>query len=229
MSKRNEQSLRFGVTDGSGKRGATWNCFTSTGVGKSDIYLVCRSIGYALKASLHESGSWHIAYSTEFFAENLDAIGDRPQGRFINKWPRPKEIAPGLTLAFRIVTPYSAVSTPIASLNKNIFWIPAPSEGQAVEIDIFIASPHALVSSWPGKNSMNTKLVGSISLESGYNIWIVYMVIALPSFKSTQGTARYFKGRSKEDLKGKELRAIAFKHEEDGSRTILDCAVISDK
>jgi len=228
MGKRNKQSIRFGITDGSGKRADTWKCWVPIGAGKSDVYLTCRSLKGSLHASLHESGLWHIAYSTEFFAENLDALGDRPQGRFIDKWPRPKEIAPGITLVFRIVTPHSAVSTPIASLNKNIVWIPAPPPGQAVEIDIFITSPNALVSSWPGKNSMNTKLVGSISLESGDKIWVVYMVITLPNFKNVQGTARYFKGRSKDDLKGKELRAIVFAQEKDGSRIIIDSVVVFD-
>jgi len=229
MSKRSTQSIRFGITDGSGKSAATWNCLTPTGVGKSDIYLICRSLKGALHASLHESGLWHIAYSTEFFAENLDAIGDRHQGRFIDKWPRPKEIAPGVTLTFRIITPHSAVNTPIASSNENIVWIPAPPPGQAVEIDILITSPHASLPSWPGKYSMNTKLVGSISLESGDKIWVVYMVIACPNFKNVQGTARYFKGRSKDDLKGEGLRIIAFAQEKDGSRVILDSVLVSDK
>jgi hypothetical protein len=94
VSKRSKQSIRFGITDGSGKRAATWNCWTHIGGGKSDVYLACRSIGYALKVSLHETGDWHIAYSEKFFVENLEALADRPQGRFIDKWTRPREIGP---------------------------------------------------------------------------------------------------------------------------------------
>ena len=228
MSKRSKQSIRFGITDGSGKRAATWKCWTPIGVGKSDVYLTCRSLKGALHASLHESGLWHIVYAEKFFAENLDALGDRPQGRFIDTWPRPCEIVPGLTLAIRIITPHSAVNTPITSSNENITWIPASPPGQATEIDIFISLPDAPVSSWPGKNRMNTKLVGSISLDSGDRIWVVHRVIDCPDFANIQGTPRYFKGRSKDDLRGEGLRIIAFKHEEDGSLTIFDSAVISD-
>lgn len=221
--------MRFGIADRSGRRASTWRCWTHIGVGKCDVYLTCRSLGGALKASLHQSGAWHIAYSETFLVENPDAFVDRPRGRFIDEWPRPSEISPGVVLAFRIITPNSAINIPTASLNENIAWIPAPSQDRAVEIDILITSPHALLSSWPGKNSMNTKLVDSILLDSGYRIWVVYRVIDCPNFENIQGTPRYFKGRSKDDLTGEGLRIIAFMHEKDGSRVILDSAVISNR
>jgi len=227
MSKQGEWSIRFGITDGSGKRAATWKCWTPIGVGKSDVYLTCRSIGYALKVSLHQTGEWHIAYSEKFFAENQDALADRPQGRFIDKWTRPSEIAPGVTLALRIITPHSAVSIPIASLKRTITWIPIPPPSQAVEICTFFTSPHALVSSWPGRNSMQTKLVGSMLLDNGEKIWVVYRIIECPDFKDMRGTPRYFKGRSKDDLIGKELRILTHHiHKEDGSLVILDSAIV---
>lgn len=221
--------MRFGIADGSGRRASTWKCWTQTTAGKpeEDVYLLCRSLGGALKASLHQSGEWHIAYSREFFADNPDAFADRPSGRFIDKW-RPSEIAPGVILAFRIITPFSAVNTPIGSMKKYVVWIPAPPPDSAIEIDIFIMSAHTLVSSWPGKNSMNTKLIDSMLLDSGETIWVVYRVIDCPNFGNLKGTARYFKGRSKDDLRGKELRIIAFKREQDGSRTILDSALVKD-
>jgi hypothetical protein len=223
MSK---QSIRFGISDSSGKRAATWKCWTLTGKGKDDVYLACRELGGALKASLHQTGAWHIAFSEEFF-EN--GFADKPDGRFIDKWPRPKEIAPGVTLAFRIITPYSAVNTPISSPNENITWIPAPPKNRAVEIAIIITSPHALVSSWPGKNSMNTKLVGSMPLDSGETVWVVHRDIDIPNLGTLHGTPRYFKGRSKDDLAKGGLHVLVFGDEKDGSRVILDSAVISDK
>jgi hypothetical protein len=221
-----ERAIRFGITDGSGKRAATWKCWTPVGAGKSDVYLTCRSIGYALKVSMHETGEWHIAYSEKFFAENPDALADRPQGRFIDKWARPNEIAPGLTLALRIITPHSAVSIPIASLKRTITWIPNSPPGQALEICTFFTSPYALVSSWPGKNSMQTKLVGSMLLENNEKIWVVYRTIERPNFEDMRGTPRYFKGRGKGDLTGEGLRILAHKiHKEDGSLVILDGAI----
>lgn len=225
----NEIAIRFGITDDNGKTASTWKCWTHSGAGKSDVYLTCRSLKKGpLHASLHESGKWHIVYSEKFFAENQDVFVNRPESRFIDKWPRPSEIATGVTLAFRIVTPHSAINIPISSLDKGIFWIPAPPLDKAVEIAIIITSPNALVSSWPGKHSMNTTLVDSIFLDNGDRIWVVYRVIDCPTFtnlNNVQVTPKYFKGRSKDDLIGERLHIIILGQEKDGSRVMIDAAV----
>ena len=220
-----ERSIRFGITDGSGRRAATWKCWTPSGVGKSDVYLSPRELGYALKASLHQTGNWHVAFSRQFLEENLNTFSDKPSGRFIEQWSRPQQIAPGVTLAFRIVTPHSAVSIPFdVSLYKGIAWIPAPPDNRAVEIDIIFTAPDTLVSGWPGKNSMNTQLIDSMSLSSGEKVWVVHRVTDMPNLGTLHGTSRYFKGKSKDDLIGAGLHIHVFGHEKDGSCVIYDCA-----
>ncbi len=84
-----EQSIRFGISDGSGNRSATWKCWSSVGVGKNDIYLACRALGGVLKTSLHQSGRWHIAYSNCFFEDKIDDSQKKEKDRFLEKWPRP--------------------------------------------------------------------------------------------------------------------------------------------
>lgn len=218
-----ERAIRFAATDRSGKRAATWKCWTLTGKGKGDVYLACRELGGALKASLHQSGNWHIAFSEEFF-EN--GFADKPHDRFIDKWPRPSEIAPGVTLAFRIITPYSAVSTAydVSSL-KNITSIPAPPKNRAVEIAVIITAPHTLISHWPGRNSMDTQLVGSMPLDSGETVWVVHRDIDIPNLGTLHGTPRYFKGRNKDDLAKVGLRVLVSGDEKDGSRVIIDSVI----
>src|SRR5437879_3904528 len=100
-----QRVVRFGISDGAGHRAATWKLWTETSGNKSDIYLACRALGM-LKASLHESGAWHIAYSKDSYEKDVKGTGPA-KDRFVEKWPRPSVIAPGLTLAFRIVTPWS--------------------------------------------------------------------------------------------------------------------------
>jgi hypothetical protein len=220
------QPIRFTVTDGV-KRAATWICFTDTDRGKSDIYLACRELGGSLKVSLHESGDWRIAYTQEFFKENLGAFPDKCDNRVIMQWPRPPQIAKGVTLAFRIITPYSAVSTAFdISLSKPIIWIPVPPENRAVEIDIIITAPNILVSGWPDKKSMKTRLVGSMLLDIGDTVWIVHRVTDIPGCGTLRGTPRCFSGKSLDDLaRAKNLRVLVFGDTKDGSRFILDSAV----
>jgi hypothetical protein len=57
-------------------------------------------------------------------------------------------------------------------------------------------------------------------------VWAVYWTVAMPDLTpATKGTGRFYKGKSKKDLEGKELRALVFGTEPDGSRVMYDCAV----
>lgn len=223
-----EQYIRFGITDGKGLRAATWKLWTPNN--KSDIYLACRELGGELKASLHESGNWHIAYNRSTFDNLVKGYVNTEHDRYIKKWNTPKPIAPGIILAFRIVTPYSAVTSNIKQSYKDIVWIPNPTALYATEIDIFIISPITAVTGWPGKNNMNTKLIGSYKLANKVSVWLVYHVVDMPDLNpATKGTARFYKGRSYNDLKSNHLRALVIGKEPDGSRVLYDTAVVKKK
>ncbi|MGZ5259125.1 MAG: hypothetical protein ACXWC0_16010 [Burkholderiales bacterium] len=81
-----------------------WKIWTPSAPAQNEMYLACRALG-ELKPSLHERGFWHIAFSPEFFESKFNA--PKPS-RFMDEWPRPPEIAPGFTLAFRIIVPWLA-------------------------------------------------------------------------------------------------------------------------
>jgi len=147
-----QKALRFGIHDGAGRRAATWKLWTEAAGGKSDVYLTSRSLGGTLKASLHESGEWHIAYSQRAFEEKVKGAISKFKERFIEKWPRPPEFAPGITMAFRIVTPWSAITNAIeGSKVKGVIWLPNAPESKATEIDIFITKATTAGAGWPGK------------------------------------------------------------------------------
>lgn len=221
-----ERSIRFGVTDGRGNRAATWKLWTQTGSGKSDVYLACRALGGTLKASLHESGNWHIAYTQRAFAKDVAGAIAQQSDRFMEKWPRPKHISDGVTLAYRIVTPYSAVTSPISDSEAQIICIPNAPEPKATEIDIIITALTTSVTGWPGKRSLGTSLVGSFQRENGQIVWAVHWVIDMPDLSSsTKGNLEFYKGRGPEDMESDNMRALVFGKEKDGSRVIYDCAV----
>ena len=222
-----QKSLRFGIHDGDNKRASTWKLWTETGGGNSEVYLVNRSLGGAMKTSLHQSGKWHIAYTRKVFEEKVKGVVPKFKDRFIEKWPRPPEIAPGITLAYRIVTSHAAVTSckRVGKYNK-VKWLPNASESKATEIDILITKANIPVVDWPGKQSMGTSLIGSFQLENQDRVWAVYWEINSPDFsKLGDGTGWYFKGKKEEDLSKDGLRAIVFGTEPDGSRVMYDCAV----
>ncbi len=222
------KTIRFGINDGIGNRSSTWKCWSLNKPDKFDVYLACRTLGGVFKVSMHQSGRWHIAFLKEFFKKHQREIIQR-DGRFIQKWPKPTGIAPGITLAFRIITPRSAVNTPYNQVDfKKISWIPNPRENRAIEIDILITEASAKVSSWPGKNSMKTNLVASMKLDNQNTIWVVYHEIPIPTLAPISKTLKFFKGKSNEDLRSEGIRAIVFKEEPDGSRILFDSIVEHD-
>jgi len=222
-----KKSVRFGVSDEQQLCSASWKLWTETAGENSEVYLACRELDGELKASLHQSGQWHIAFSNQAYKEHVEGSIPSLKNRFTDKWPRPTEIADGYTLAFRIVTPSPSVtSSRILGKNKKVIWIPKPPDSRATEIDIIITKQHVNISGWPGKSSMGTSLIGSFQLNNGDTIWVVYWVIDIPDLsKSVKGSGHFFRGKSKDDLKNDTLRALAFGSENDGSRVIYDLVV----
>ena len=222
-----ERSLRFGISNGVGLRAATWKLWTQRATNKSDVYLACRSLGGSIKASLHESGQWHVAYSKKTFEERVQGAIPRFANRFVETWPRPPELAPGITLAYRIVTPSTAVTTPFEPANfSTVCWIPNAAQGFATEIDIFLLRPGTPVTDWPGRRSMGTSLIGSLEIENGETAWAVYRTVPQPNLVfPTQGTGYFYRGSGPSDLDCESLRAMVFGDESDGSKVIYDCTI----
>ena len=207
-------------------RAAMWGVVTKVGSGKSDVYLFCRSLGGALKASLHESGSWHLGFLRDFAEESFDVDHPRRKDPYIEIWPRPSAIAGGLVLAYRILVPSSGVSVPITGEEpSSIIWLPAAPNGKATEVLIILASKAAKITSWPGATSMGTQLAGRMGLDNGDTAWVVHHVVDVPEVQLPTGSTSWFQGKSKDDLAGASLRAVVFGSSADGSRIMIDTAV----
>ena len=191
-----EQSIRSTVRDFAQLLGSA-----GTPAGKEDVYLACREFKGVMKASLHQSGSWHLAYDAGFFDTSVRQEDRTNEGRFIDKWQTPAHLAPGVLLAFRIVTRCGAVFTSQPEMS-GIFSAPKPAEGRAIEFDLFLVEPMIVLSGWPGKERMKTEFVGSYTLPSGRTVWIVYREIPMPQLPQLRGTPKYFEGRGPEDLTG---------------------------
>ena len=222
-----DKELRFGIhNERNGLSAATWKLWTPKS--KHDIYLTCRQLGGDIKLSFHESGSWHFGFSKEGFDKLFDTEKSLGKSRHMDIWEKPIPILDGVTLALRIVTPFSAVTTPIQTIDKRIVHIPNCSEGFATEIDILITSSTEDLDSWPGKNKMGTKLVGSYSIGRTEQVWVVYWEIPLPNLSSPNSSSvQFFKGKNKSDLlESHNLKAVAFADAEDGSKILIDCAVV---
>jgi hypothetical protein len=216
-----EVSIRFGVGDGRNRRAATWKCWAHRGAGKNDVYLACRELRGALKASLHQSGQWHVSFAASFLPAK--AVAEEWPTRFVETSARPNELSSGFTLAYRIVTPYAAVNAGMSDgEDQGIVWIPPPAEGHAVETIVAFTHSAPRNMDWPGRRSMGTDLVGAFSLDNGHVVWIIAREITPPAFELSMNDARYFHGKTSADVKDPGVRGIVFRHEQDGSRSMWE-------
>jgi hypothetical protein len=143
-----QRYVRFGVIDDRGRRASSWKCWAETGTGKNDIYLTCRGLGGVVKASFHETGSWHIAFAFETFPSMFEE-SDRPPSRFAKQWSRPAELSPGVILPCRILVPWYATTIPDSAPDPKVTWVQGAPAGKALEFYIIVTSPATRVTGWP--------------------------------------------------------------------------------
>lgn len=221
-----ETAIRFAVKNSSDRRSSIWKCWTNLGNGKNDVYVTNRAIGKALKASLHESGSWHIAFDSNFLREEIQEESRLLSNRFVERWSRPAQISAECTLALRIIIPEDAVTIPIRDKDsRSTVWIPAPPSGKAIEIVLLLTAPHFNTLGWPGRDSMGAQLLGSFEIENGCHLWIVYYAIDRPTMDRRKGVMTHFKSGMQATLENRRYRAIIFSKSTDGSRIFFECNV----
>lgn len=222
-----ERAIRFGIREGD-KRAGTWKLWTTAGRGQSDVYLAARSIGGELKVSLHESGSWRLAFSEKAFRERVQGIVPHLNARSVEAWPRPHEMSPGVTRALGIVTPFSAVATPIGQgFPRDMIWLPNAPIGRVTEITLFLCRGVNPFEGWPTTHWQGGSLVGSFPLESGEVVFAVRSEQPMPDFGAMPaGRGWLLRGSSKDDLREGQLRAFSWGDGQGGSKIIYDCLVL---
>lgn len=196
-------------------RGATWRCWTTNR--DDSVYLACRELRGSLHLSLHETGQWHVAFAEEIFDSLFDPE-NRPESRFCGQWLKPKELAPGLVAACRILIPWYGITVPVTSSAKNVAWISAPNQGMMCEVTVLLSAPAASTSLWPGARSMGMSLVGSFGLGNEGRVWLVSRETPLVEPKLPPVCApKYFRGASPELLDDGALRVIGWGDCDDGA------------
>ena len=179
MTNRNAGGeIRFGVKSEEGLRSGVIRVWANRN--RSDVYVAARSVASEYKVSLHESGNWQIGFTREH------ALGHSPRTRtrvpirevrerLITRWSRPPEVMPGLTRAFAVLVSAAGVVLrgDDGSGDDDIYWYPKPKEKPIAKFDIFLSTPGARVTGWPGRRSLGASYVGSFPLRNGERVWVV--------------------------------------------------------
>src|SRR5919107_858536 len=167
--------VRFAVGNPDGLRSPVLRLWTS-GNG-SDVYLAARTMADQAKVSFHESRKWRLAF-TEKYASGPNPYAQDGEDRATSNWPRPPEVAPGITRAFVIMVPASELTSPKVTFasKPDTVWVPPAPSGLATCLTLFFIAPHAdigRITTNIGRISSFFQSVGYLSLRNGETVWVV--------------------------------------------------------
>jgi hypothetical protein len=174
-----KRTIRFAVGSPTELRSPVYSVWAHDarvpGASRSDVYLAARSLGGALKVSLHQDGNWQWSLTSEFVSRRPSLPGWTRPTRHAERWKRPAEFQPGYTLAFGIRFPGSELrDIPLGKLNPTmVTWLPTPPTTSFVQVSVLF-SREPDWAGWPGKNSMGTQLVDRILLVNGEMLFLVH-------------------------------------------------------
>jgi hypothetical protein len=205
------------VVDGAGKRTATWRLWLQKSQHGEEIYLACRELGGLIHTSFHPTGEWHTTFSPQA-QQGLNHDDSQPEvRRKFDEWPRPEEAKPGITLAYKILTPWASVTVPFFEAKWDLIQITSAVIGKANEATVLIVRPGLEL------QIRNADLVDQLDLADGGRVVVVNSVIIVPNMETpATASARYFRGKSQEDLAGENLRAMMIANDHNVHRMIID-------
>jgi hypothetical protein len=233
VASRREWVARFAVGSPNGPSSAIWLIWAKARdherPAQSDVYLSTRPLAGSLKVSLHESGEWQYSFTSQWMQQSASTATSLTS-RHVDRWQRPQEFAPGFTLAFQIVFPLWALGPSSQTCTKPVHWISAVGGADIVEVAVLLSRADVRVreGEWPGRRSMNTRLVTRTIVQSGETVW----VLALPTTASDEFNKTCVSLRSgfqelvKSRLPGRRnLRAVVLATGANGARLLVDLAL----
>lgn len=211
-----QTTLRFSVTDGD-KRASIWSIVVPKK--KPEVYIFNKFLG-SINVSFHGSGKWHTKFA-DLEEKQRVSFNQDVTDAYIEKWRRPDESKPNVTVAFRIITPWGSVRPQKSTSNKSFVPVTNAEPGHNTEIIILFIKPGIEL------EVKNAQLIGSITLCNGETVVVVRTQIPLstrapsspikiPDFTNRISFIDLFRGN---------LGTIVHGTASDGSRVMWDIVI----
>lgn len=133
-----EGPVRFAVGNPNGLTSNAWRVWSSNA---GDVYIACRDNFKEAKVSLHVSGRWRMAFTSEAVENNPALVADG-QDRAWEVWDRPPEIISNAVRAFQLIFPTSQLLVRPDQRPQNkwkdVVCIEAAPTGKLMVLTLFI-------------------------------------------------------------------------------------------
>lgn len=160
MAERDRRMLRFGAGPPPRPYSSVWLLWRQKR--SDDLFLASRDVAGMFKMSMHQSGVWTAAWTTQ-----SDIRVEGSGNRRVDQWSRSPEFAPGWTQGITVNIPYVSVTLPaVASpAESSVRWIRPPVSGQQLHFIVLIGPGQ--IARWAAMVRPNDELVGTVPLLSG--------------------------------------------------------------
>ena len=135
----------------------------------SDAYLSARAVGHLYKLSMHQSGQWISAFTSQ-----SGAVWESGSRRH-QTWTRPSEFTPGWTQGPAVLIPWvewRGQFQPIEKPPSDTVWVPGPERDNKLVFDILFSAPNVSADEIASVSEPDRSIVGSLPLSDGETVWL---------------------------------------------------------
>jgi hypothetical protein len=162
-----DPTLRFAAGSPERPNSATWRLWSH----RSDTYLAARTLAHLFKFSMHESGKWIWASTSQ------SGIVDKETGlRHRRTWTRPPEFTPGWVQGPAVVIPWVKWRGQFQPIGKpppaDTVWVPGPARKRKLVFNILFSAATVPTNGINLVSQPGDVIVGSLPLSNGETVWL---------------------------------------------------------
>jgi len=160
-----DPTLRFAAGSPERRFSSVWRLW----VHGSDVYLGARILLRMFKFSMHQSGQWISAFTSDSGAM-LDTGSRRHR-----TWHRPAEFTPGWTQGPSVIVPWvewHGEFQPKEKPPSDTVWVPGPAQGMKLVFNVLLSGATTLPDTINSVSQTGDWIVGSLPLSNGETVWV---------------------------------------------------------
>lgn len=161
-----DPTVRFAAGSPERPHSAVWRLW----VHGSDAYLGARMVLGTIKLSMHQSGQWISAFTSQ-----SGAVIDETGSRRTHTWQRPAEFTPGWTMGPAVAVPWVTWRDELRSrepLPSDTEWVAGPKRNKKLLFSVLISSPAVTTDATSVSRPGDRLLDRSLPMSNGEAIWL---------------------------------------------------------
>jgi hypothetical protein len=161
-----DPTLRFAAGSPERPYSGVWRLW----VHGSDVYLAARDVAHLFKFSLHKTGEWISAFTSQ-----SGVVSTKSGSRRHFTWTRPPEFTPGWVQGPAVAIPWvkwRGQFQPTGKPPLDTLWVPGPARKRKLLFNVLISAATVPAEGINSVSQPGDWIVGSLPLSNGETVWL---------------------------------------------------------